>query len=52
MNTYLFVNSKEGINLTIQALDGDDAITIFHRCFFENKHEWKIYFEMDVKLHG
>ena len=49
MNTYLFVNSKEGINLTIQAFNADDVLKKFHYCFFENKHEWKIYLELEIK---
>jgi hypothetical protein len=34
MNTYLFVNSEQGINLTVQALDGDDAYNNISSMFF------------------
>jgi hypothetical protein len=52
MRTYLFVNSEQGINLTIQAMHEDDAFDKFNRCFFENDHEWTIFREMKEKDFG
>lgn len=55
MRTYLFVNSEQGINLTIQSMHEDDALDKFNRCFFENKHEWTIFRELketDIRAHG